>query len=87
VLRRVLVVAAVALVLAPSAAARISLGVLGNPGRFAAQTGQRTTVGDVILGWNQGNSWGARLAVQSRRTGPCRWSASRPRAAGRTRER
>jgi hypothetical protein len=29
---------------------RISLGVLGNSGRFAAQTGQRTTVGHVILG-------------------------------------
>lgn len=63
-LRRVLVAAAVALVLAPPAAARISLGVLGNPGRLAAQTGQRTTVGHVILGWNQGNTWGARLAVQ-----------------------
>ena len=61
---RLPVIAAIALALAPSAAARVSLGVLGNPARFASQTGQRSTVGHVILGWNQGNTWGARLAVQ-----------------------
>jgi hypothetical protein len=70
VLRRLLVVAAAALVLVPPAAARVSLGVLGNTGRFTAQTGQRTTVGHVILGWNQGNTWGARLAVQFGTHGP-----------------
>jgi hypothetical protein len=69
-MRRFLLVAMVALVFAPPAAARISLGVLGNPGRFGAQTGQRTTVGHVILGWNQGNTWGARLTVQFATNGP-----------------
>ena len=69
-LRRLLVVAAVALGLVPAAGARVSLGVLGNAGRFAGQTGQRTSVGHVILGWNQGNTWGARLAVQFATHGP-----------------
>ena len=69
-MHRLLVTAALALVLAPSAAARISLGVLGDPGRFGAQTGQRTTVGHVILGWNQGSTWGARLAVDFSSHGP-----------------
>jgi hypothetical protein len=69
-MRRHLLVASLALLLAPPAAARISLGVLGNPGRFGAQTGQRTTVGHVILGWNQGNTWGARLALQFATHGP-----------------
>jgi hypothetical protein len=70
VLRRLLVVAAVALALVPAAGARVSLGVLGNAGRFAGQTGQRTSVANVILGWNQGNTWGARLAVQFATHGP-----------------
>ena len=69
-MRRLLVLVATALVLAPPAAARVSLGVLGNPGRFGAQTGQRTTVDHVILGWNQGSTWGARLAVQLASHGP-----------------
>jgi hypothetical protein len=68
--RRLLVVIALGLALVPPAAARVSLGVLGNTGRFAAQTGQRTTVSHVILGWNQGNTWGARLAVQLATHGP-----------------
>jgi hypothetical protein len=68
--RRLLLIAAAALVLVPAASARVSLGVLGNPGRFASQTGQRSTVGHVILGWNQGNTWGARLPVQFASHGP-----------------
>jgi hypothetical protein len=68
--RRILFAAGVALVLVPAAEARVSLGVLGNPGRFAAQTGQRSTVGHAILGWNQGNTWGARLPVQFASHGP-----------------
>jgi hypothetical protein len=68
--RRLVLIAAMALVVVPAAGARVSLGVLGNAGRFAAQTGQRTTVGHVILGWNQGNTWGARLAVQFATHGP-----------------
>jgi hypothetical protein len=68
--RRLLIVAAATLVLVPAAAAKPLLGVLGQPGRFAAQTGQRSSVGHVILGWNQGNTWGARLAVQFATHGP-----------------
>lgn len=55
-LRRLLVVAAVALALVPAAGAHVSLGVLGNAGRFAGQTRQGTSVAHVILGWNQGNT-------------------------------
>src|SRR5512133_957974 len=68
--RRLLLIAAAALVLVPAASTRVSLGVLGNPGRLASQTGQRSTVGHVILGWNQGNTWGARLPVQFASHGP-----------------
>ena len=72
-MRRILVAGTVALVLVPAAAARVSLGVLGNPGRFAAQTGQRSTVGHAILGWNQGNTWGTRGCLSSSQaTGRCR---------------
>jgi hypothetical protein len=69
-MRRVLLIVAVALVLVPAAAARPSLGVLGNAGRFAAQTGQRSSVRHVILGWSQGYTWGARLSVQFATHGP-----------------
>ena len=61
---------AAALVLAQPAEARISLGVLGNSGRFASQTGQHSEVRHVILGWGQGASWGARLSVQFASHGP-----------------
>lgn len=72
-MRRILFAAAVALVLVPAAAAgRMSLGVLGNPGRFAAQTGQHSTVGHAILGWNQGNSGGRAWRFSSPATGRCR---------------
>jgi hypothetical protein len=67
---RLLAVAAVALALASPASARVSLGVLGNAGRFAAETGQRSTVDHVILGWSQGYTWGARLPVQFASHGP-----------------
>jgi hypothetical protein len=69
-MRRLLLVAAAALVLVSPASARVSLGVLGNTGRFAAQTGQHSTVDHVILGWNQGYTWGARLPVQLATHGP-----------------
>ena len=68
--RRFLLAAAVALVLAPPASGSLMLGVLGSASRLAAQTGQRSQVGHAILGWNQGNTWGARLAVQLQSHGP-----------------
>jgi hypothetical protein len=70
--RRILVAGTVALVIVPAAAARVSLGVLGNPGRFAAQTGQRSTVGHAILGWNQGNTWARGCLSSSQATRRCR---------------
>lgn len=69
-MRRFLAICILGLTLAPAASARVMLGVLGSPDRFAAQTGQRSTVGHVILGWNQGNTWGARLSVQFATHGP-----------------
>ena len=63
-MRRLLVVLAVAALAAPAAAdARVNLGVLGNAPRFDGLTGQRTTVQHVILGWEQGHTWGRRLSV------------------------
>lgn len=67
---RLLLALAAALVLAQPAEARISLGVLGNSGRFASQTGQHSEVRHVILGWGQGASWGARMSVQFASHGP-----------------
>jgi hypothetical protein len=67
---RGLVVIAAALALVPAAQARVSLGVLGNTGRFASETGQRTEVDHVIIGWGQGSSWGQRLPVLLEQHGP-----------------
>jgi Glycosyl hydrolase family 26 len=53
----------VALLAPASAFARPSLGVLGNTGRFDGLTGQHTQVGHIILGWEQGYSWGSRLSA------------------------
>jgi hypothetical protein len=68
-MRRLAAVALCALVFVPAASARPFLGVLGNIGRFAALTGQHTTVGHVILGWNQGYRWGGSLSEQLRSHG------------------
>jgi hypothetical protein len=57
-MRRLLVAAFVALVLAPTASGRPLLGVLGNPTRFQSLTGQRSTVVHKVVGWNQGLTWG-----------------------------
>jgi hypothetical protein len=54
--RRLLLAAAVALVLVPPASGSLMLGVLGSASRLAAQTGQRSDVGHAILGWNQGST-------------------------------
>jgi hypothetical protein len=34
----------------------VRLGVLGDPGRFKQQTGQKSSTRLIIVGWNQGNS-------------------------------
>jgi hypothetical protein len=68
--RLLLVVAAVFVVAVPAASASLMLGVLGSAGRFSSLTGQRSTVGHVIVGWNQGYTWGAPLAKQFSTHGP-----------------
>ena len=68
--RRLLAVVAISLAAAPSASGSLMLGVLGNASRFASLTGQRSTVGHVILGWSQGHTWGAPLARQFAMHGP-----------------
>jgi hypothetical protein len=50
-----------ALALAPSSLAAPSLGILGDPGRFRALTGQESSVRHVIVGWGQGQTWGAAM--------------------------
>jgi hypothetical protein len=45
------------------AAGGVALGVLGDPVRFRAQTGQDSTVEHTIISWNQGVEWGTRLPV------------------------
>ena len=63
-LRSSLAVAALALALgllfvstsAGAAGRRLSLGLLGNPGRFDGQTGQHSRVRLLIVGWGQGGS-------------------------------
>src|SRR5919198_4025839 len=57
---RLLAAAACTLALAPAAFARPYLGLAtGDPTRFASQTGQRTDVGHIYLGWGQGQTWGS----------------------------
>jgi hypothetical protein len=67
--RLALLVALLSLVLPAGAQARPYLGVLGNAGRFDGMTGQRTRVGHVVLGWDQGSSWGSRFSVLFSRLG------------------
>ena len=62
-MKRLLVVAVVLLALAPGAGARpevakILLGITGDPARFQAQTGQKSAIKHVFLGWQQGMTWG-----------------------------
>lgn len=56
---RAVLIGLCALVLAPAALARPLLGVYGDSGRFAAQTGQHGSVGHIFLGWDQGYRWGS----------------------------
>jgi hypothetical protein len=63
-MRRLFLVVLASLVLVPPASGKILLGVLGNQSRFAGQTGQRSQIGHVFLGWNQGYTWGGKFARQ-----------------------
>jgi hypothetical protein len=57
---KVFAVVLCALALAPAAFARPYLGLaIGDPGRFSAQTGQRTALRNIYLGWDQGYRWGS----------------------------
>src|SRR3954449_7425392 len=69
-MRRVaLLVALAALALPSGAGAAVNLGILGNAARFDGLTGQHSAVNHVILGWNQGYTWGSRLAALMPRLG------------------
>jgi hypothetical protein len=50
---RLIAVLAASLALAPAASGATQLGIFGNIGRFQSLTGQQSTVGHVIVGWNQ----------------------------------
>jgi len=50
---RGLAVLVAALALAPAASGATQLGIFGNIGRFHSLTGQQSTVGHVIVGWDQ----------------------------------
>ena len=52
-LMRPFAVLVAALALAPAASGATQLGIFGNIGRFHSLTGQQSTVGHVIVGWNQ----------------------------------
>ena len=43
-------------------ARKIELGIVGSAGRFAAQTGQRSSIRHNFVGWHQGNAWPKILA-------------------------
>jgi hypothetical protein len=56
---RALAVFICAFVFVPAALARPLLGVYGDAGHFASQTGQHGAVGHIFLGWDQGYRWGS----------------------------
>jgi hypothetical protein len=60
--RATLAGAALALILAAPAAARVNLGILGSADRFRQLTGQDSVVRHVIVGWGQGQTWGSSFA-------------------------
>ena len=55
-MRPVVAVAAVVLVIAPTAQAGVILGVHGNSARFASQTGQQSQIGLTFVSFAQGNA-------------------------------
>jgi hypothetical protein len=73
--RATLVVAVVALLLAPQAVgrpavAKLFLGISGDPARFQSQTGQASAVRSFFLGWQQGQTWGSPFPTMLERMGP-----------------
>jgi hypothetical protein len=67
-MRRLVAAGIVVLALASAAGARphvskLLLGIAGDPGRFQQQTGQKSAINHVFLGWQQGMTWGKRLEV------------------------
>jgi hypothetical protein len=68
--RRLVVIGLLAAFVTPVASARPLLGVLGPKSRFQALTGQRSTVGHIIVGWNQGYRWGKPLSLLIPQYGP-----------------
>jgi hypothetical protein len=65
---RLLVAVVVVLALAPGAGSRpevskLLLGITGDPARFQSQTGQKSAIKHVFLGWQQGMTWGTRIEV------------------------
>lgn len=67
-MKRLLIAAVVVLALAPGAGARrevskLLLGITGDPVRFQSQTGQKSAIKHVFLGWQQGMTWGTRIEV------------------------
>jgi hypothetical protein len=69
-MRRVVAIVLAAAIFAPASSARPYLGVLGQKSRFQALTGQRSTVGHIIVGWNQGFRWGRPIAALIAEYGP-----------------
>ncbi len=49
---------------------KLWLGNAGNLPRFLGQTGQRSSVNAVFVGWDQGRSWGAPFANLLKQSGP-----------------
>jgi hypothetical protein len=43
-------------------ARKLGLGIVGDAGRFAGQTGQRSSIRHNFVGWHQGNAWPKILA-------------------------
>jgi len=68
--RRLILGVLAAVIAVPAASAHPLLGVLGGKSRFQALTGQRSTVGHVIVGWNQGYRWGRPLSSLIPQYGP-----------------
>lgn len=66
--RLLLVTCVLLLAVAPGASSqpevsKLLLGIAGDPGRFQQQTGQKSAIQHIFLGWQQGMSWGRRLEV------------------------
>jgi hypothetical protein len=67
-MKRLLIAVVVVLAMAPGAGARpevskLLLGITGDPSRFQSQTGQKSAIKHVFLGWQQGMTWGTRIEV------------------------